>query len=186
MMLQSLTLLFVLAAILFETWAKPVLKNLVCCFLIILVINNALMANISYFYMNLCYERTYSEGVEMMAEIHNLQDEHEFSKIAVIGSRLPEVQWEYFGPEIGEIAPAGKIYILSGMLETNLFVGAEHTIHFLKATYGLDLDKTEGAELRILSQSNEVQAMGCWPARDSIAVIGDTLVIKLAETTEVQ
>ena len=184
MMLQSLTLLFVLTAVLYERWTKPAVKNAVCLFLILIVFNNSLMANISYFYMNLCYERTYAEGVEMMAEIHDLQDEYEINNIAVIGDRLAEVQWPIFNLETGEIAPAGKIHMLSALLETSLFTNAEHTIPFLTATFGMELESVTNARLIELSESAEVQSMGCWPSSDSIAVIDDILVIKLADVGE--
>lgn len=184
MMLQSLTLLFVLTAVLYERWAKPVTKNVVCLFLMLIVFNNALMANISYFYMNLCYERTYAEGVEMMAEIHDLQDAHEINNIAVIGDRLAKVQWPISDPKTGKIAPAGKIHMLSALIETNLFTDAEHTVPFLKASFGLELEPVNSEKLAELSEIPEVQSMGCWPSGDSIAVLDDILVIKLANEGE--
>lgn len=184
MMLQSLTLLFVLTAVMYERWTKQVVKNAICLFLMLIVFNNALMANISYFYMNLCYERTYAEGVEMMAEIHDLQNEYEVNDIAVIGNRLEKVQWPISNSETGEIAPAGKIHMLSALIETNLFIDAEHTIPFLKATFGMELESVTHARLIELSESVEVQSMGCWPSGDSIAVVDDTLVIKLANGGE--
>lgn len=184
MMLQCFTLLFVLTALLFERWANSLVKNIVCLFLILIVCNNALMANISYFYMNLCYERTYAEGVEMMSEIHNFQDEYKIKKIAVVGNRLAEVQWPISNPETEKIAPAGKIHILSALIETSLFIDAEHVISFLKTTFGLELESVTSAMLAELSENEEVQVMGCWPSADSIAVIDDTLVIKLANQEE--
>ncbi|MEE0800515.1 MAG: glucosyltransferase domain-containing protein [Gemmiger sp.] len=182
MMLQSLTLLFVLTAVLYERWAKQAVKNVVCLFLILIVFNNALMANISYFYMNLSYERTYADGVEMMSEIHDLQDEYEIDNIAVVGNRLAEVQWPISDPETSNVGPSGKIHMLSTLIETNLFIDAEHTIPFLKATFGMDLEPVTTARLTELSESADVQAMGCWPEKDSIAVMDGTLVIKLANT----
>ena len=180
MMLQSLTLLFVLTALLYEKWTKSVVKNVVCLFLIVIVFNNALMANISYFYMNQCYERTYAEGVEMMIEIHDLQDQYNINNIAIIGDRLAEVQWPFFDSETGKVAPAGKIIMLSGLLETNLMTNSDHTLPFLRETFGMELESVTKAKISELSNSAEVKSMGCWPADDSIAVVGDTVVIKLA------
>ena len=181
MMLQSLTLLFALTALLYERWAQPVAKNTIAIFLMIVVFNNALMANISYFYMNLCYERTYAEGVEMMSEIHDLQDEYEFDKIAVVGFRLADVQWATFGSETEWIGPAGKIRILSRMLETSLLFDHLRTFKFLNVTFGLELEAVSDAKLDELSTSHKVQSMSCWPEGNSIAVINDTLVIKLSD-----
>lgn len=103
MMLQSLTLLFVLTALLYEKWAQPIFKNVVCLFLVFIIFDNALMANISYFYMNQCYERTYADGLEMMLEIHDLQDMYDFDRIAVVGDKLEEVQWEIVDSENGKV-----------------------------------------------------------------------------------
>lgn len=184
LMLQSLTLLFVLTAVLFERWAKPGIKDAVCLFLMVIVLNNALMANISYFYLHMCYERTYAEAAEMMAEIHDLQDEYEFDKIAVLGTRLLEVSLAAEDPETGKMHVSGKIHILSGLLEKTLLFDSDHTTNYLKAVFGLDLDVLEYAQRNELLNTNEVRAMGCWPAGDSITVMGDTLVIKLSDRKE--
>lgn len=184
MMLQSLTLFFVLTALLYEKWAKSVGKNVICVFLTLIIINNALMANISYFYMNLCYERTYADGLEMMMEIHDLQDEYEFNKIAVIGSKLSEVQYDNVELETGGKNNFGSIHILSSLLEQTLLFDAVHTTRFLKATFGLDLQPVTYEELEELLLLDETQEMGCWPTGDSITVINDTLVIKLADERE--
>lgn len=184
MMLQSLTLLFVLTAVIYERWAKPATKNVVCLFLVLIVFNNALMANISYFYMNLCYERTYAEGIEMMAQIHDLQDTHSFDKIAVVGNRIYEVQYENINPETGRMNPTGKIHMLSSLLETSLLYDSDHTTKYLKTTFGLDLEPLTLTQRDTLLGTEEVQRMGCWPAGDSITVIDDTLVIKLSDRKE--
>ena len=184
MMLQSLTLLFVLTALLYERYAGVFAKNAAAVFLALTVFNNALMANISYFFMNLCYERTYAEGVELMAEIHDLQDEYEFEKIAVVGSRIYEVQYEGINPETGKMQVTGKIHILSSLLEKTLLYDSEHTINFLRATFGLDLDSVNRTQRNELLQTEYVKAMGCWPEGDSLAVIDDVLVLKLSDRAE--
>lgn len=184
MMLQSLTLLFVLTALLYEKWTRPVLKNTVCLLLVLIIFNNALMANISYFYMNLCYERTYAEGIEMMMEIHDLQDEYEFDKIAVVGTRIYEVQYDTIDSETGKMLSTGKLHILIGLLEKTLLFDAEHTTRFLQTTFGLELDPMNLDQRTALFYTPEVQSMGCWPAGDSIAVIDDVLVIKLSDRSE--
>lgn len=184
MMLQGYTLLFVLTSQLYEKWMKTAAKNLAALFLALIVFNNALMANICYFYMNLCYERTYAESVEMMMEIHDLQDEYEFDKIAVLGNHLPEVMLDNVDPVTGKMTNSGKIHILSYLLEKTLIFDSTHTVSFLKANFGLDLEVVEQEQRNELLGTAEVQAMSCWPAGDSMAVLGDTLVIKLSDRLE--
>ena len=74
--------------------------------------------------------------------------------------------------------------MLSALIETSLFTNAEHIIPFLRATFGMELESVTNARLMELSESVEVQSMGCWPSGDSIAVIDGTLVIKLANGGE--
>lgn len=182
LMLQSLTILFVFAALMFERWSKKYLKNIAGAFLLVIVLNNALMANISYFYMNLCYERTYADGLEMILEIHDMQNTQAVEKIAVIGNRLAEVQWEIVDAVSGGASPAGKIHMLSSLIETNLLIDHEHTVPFLNATYGLELTSATKTEREVLAQTNLVANMPCWPAEGSMCVIDGTLVIKLADS----
>ena len=181
MMLHSLTLLLIFTALLYERWTRSVTKNAVGLILVFIALNNALMANISYFYMNLCYERTYAEGVEMMMEIHDYQDEYDVKRIAVVGNRLDEVQYDSVDPQTGEMLISGRIHMLTSLLEKDLMIDSEHTIRFLNATFGLDLEVVGRTESNKLMNTDEVKAMGCWPDGDSIAVVHDILVIKLSE-----
>lgn len=186
MMLQCLTLLFVLTAVLYERWAKTAAKNAVCLLLTLIVFNNALMANICYFYMNLCYERSYAAAVEMMGRIHELDDEYDFDRIAVLGNLRQEVDIKTADEESGEMRIPGRIHMLSSLLEENLLYDSDHTTKFLKATFGLDLDSLTRSERDALLDTDEVQNMGCWPSGDSVAVIDDTLVIKLSDKKEAE
>lgn len=181
MMLQGLTVLFVLTALLYENWSKSILQNALCILLLMIVINNALIANISYFYMNLCYERTYAEGMEMVMEIHNIEDEYEYDKIAVIGRRMDDVKWDRFDPGTGKSTPVIVNPLFDGLFETSLLYDWEHTVLFLRNTFGLVRPVATMEEMAILSDSQEVQEMECWPSDDSIKVIDNTLVIKLGD-----
>jgi len=185
-MLQSLALLFVFVALLYERWAKPFFKNVVCVLLIAIVFNNALMANISYFYMHQCYEKTYADGVEMMMEIHNFQDAYEFDKIAIVGDRIYDLKYENYDLLNEKMKPSGKLHILSSLLEKNLLFDSDHTMLFLQGVFGLDLDALEREQRNELLDTKEVQAMGCWPAGDSVTVIDNVLVIKLSDRKEAE
>ena len=112
------------------------------------------------FYKNLYCERIYAEGVEMMAEIHALQVEYEGNNIVVIGDLSTEVHGPISNPETGEIAPAGKIYMLRDLIETSLFVNTEYTIPFLKKNFKMELGSALNARRMKLSVPVEVQSMG--------------------------
>lgn len=186
MMLQCFTLLFFMTAFLYEMWFKSILKNFVCIFLIIVTLNHALMANICYFYMNSCYERTYAEGLEMMSQIHDIQDEFYFDKIAIVGSRYSDVGLDYIDTNSEKKLKAGEIYTISTLIEKTLIYDSEHTTRFLQATFGLEIESLDKSQRNELLDSPEVQTMECWPSDNSITVINDTLVIKLSDTKEKQ
>ena len=184
MMLQCLTLLYVLGALLCERWTKVCVKNVMGILLALVVFNNALMANICYFYMQLAYERTYADGVEIMMEIHDLQDEYDFDKIAVVGTRIMDVKHETVDPETGWMRPEGKLHMLVILLNKTLLFDSDHTTKFLEANFNLGLEPVDRETREALLRSEAVQAMDCWPAENSMAVMGDTLILKMSNTEE--
>ena len=179
-MFQSLTLVYVFTALLYEKWAKHVLKNIVCLLLIVITLNHGLIANICYFYLNLSYERAYAEGVEMAMTIHDYQDEHDINRIAIVGNRLDDVQLSNFNEIMEADRITDEVYIIGSGLEESLMIDSTHITNFLKTTCGIKLDVVGSTESSALFRSEQVQKMGCWPASDSIAVIDDTLVIKIS------
>ena len=173
-----------MTALLYERWTTTVMKNIICIFLIAITINNSIMANIGYFYMNLCYERTYAEGLEMIIKIHDLQSKYEFDKIAVVGNRIYEVQYENVDLKTNKMNDSGKIHILSSLLEKTLLFDSEHTMLFLQATFGLELNSINKQQRNSLLKTDKVKSMGCWPADDSITVMDDIIIIKLSDKIE--
>lgn len=176
-MLQCLSLLPVLGALLFENWARPLTKNLMGLLLAVIVLNNALMANILYFHMDKMYQRTYAEGVEMMIEIHELQETAQLDTILVYGNRSAEVAPDFTDPVTGAVTPVGKIHLLSAVLEDSMLFDYKRTYFFLTNTFGLELQPYAGGDLDI----SRAEAAPCWPAEGSIYADGTTLVIKLSD-----
>lgn len=184
---QSLILVFILIVLLYERWAKNIAKNAVCILMILITMNNALMANIGYFYLNISYERTYADGMEMVMRIRDFRKEFDFEKIAFVGSRVCEVKYDVFDPVTNEMQMIGNIYPFAGGIDKTMLFDSEHTTEFLKITFdlnGLDLDSLNMEQRNELLNTEEVMAMGCWPTDDSVAVIGDMLVIKLSDKPE--
>ena len=183
MMLQCLTIWYIAAALLFEQWAKNFLKNVIFILLLLSIFNNALMANISYYYLNLGYERTFAEGVEMMIKIHDFQEKNDIKWITVLGSRIEEVQWENSYSSIEKENPSKEIHMFSEMIESNFLFDSEHTIPFLQNYLGLKLNEAPKTMIDSLKKSSEVMAMGCWPRSDAMMVIDNILVIKLSNVS---
>ena len=180
LMLQSLMVLFLFTGIVYEEWTGSLLKNAAALLLTFIVLHNALLANISYFYMNLCYERTYADAVEMAAEIHNAADTDSFTSMAVLGNRYNDVQWGLQNSD-GSLSREGRFYILTSLLEENLLVDEWQVRNFLSWYMDLNIPSAGAARSNELTQDPLVQQMPVWPAEGSITVIDDTLVIKLSE-----
>ncbi len=184
MMLQSLVILFVFVGVLFEEYAGNVTKNIACLLLCATALNNALMANIAYFYMDRCYERTYGEAVLMMSRINELADEYEFDRIAVIGSLSTDVSFDSDDPEHWHSSPSGQINILTSCLEKHLLFDNDHVVCFLKNTFALELEKLDEETLEKISETDHAEAMPCWPSPNSVSVEDGILIIKLSERKE--
>lgn len=183
MMLQSLTVLFFLTAVLYERWAKSITRDLAGLLLAVIVLQNGLMANISYFYMELCYERTFAEAIALTEEINDLKEEQDFEIVAFVGNRLADVSW---GTDLtaveGLTTAPGEIFMLSGVLEESLLFDQTHAFLYLRHMFEFSYKAASNIELENLEQLEAVREMEIWPAAGSMQVIDGILVIKLAES----
>jgi hypothetical protein len=179
-MLQCLILVFVLSMILVEGWMGKRIKNLACVLLLVTVINNVLMANVSYFYMEKSYERTYAEGIEIMDRVYDLQEHHEIERIAVIGTRK-DIALDFADPETKKLNVPGQVQIITNVVTETMIMWTGQTESFLDYAFDLTLEPLPYQEKKdLLETSNEVQNMPCWPAQDSVKVLDGILVIKFS------
>lgn len=181
MMLQSLTVLFIFAGVLYETWAEQAGKNLMALLLFATIANNSLMANIGYSHLHLCYEQTYAEGLYMMQDIRELQQKHSFSRIAVIGNRHEQVAHYAIDPYSAEINPVGQIQIFSELLEKSMLYDSSRIVSFLKTIYGIELESVPRQERKLLFETEAVQSMPVFPVKGSLAVIDNILIVKISD-----
>ncbi len=184
MMLQGLTVLFILTGVIFEKWGRSISRNAIGILLALIIFNNALMANISYFYLNLCNERTYAEGLEMTMEIHDMEDEYSFNTIAFVGNRLEEVMQQNIKSNSNPPIISDRNHILNGLLTTTLLYDPEHTMKYIKEIFGVHYKTLNKESRNAYLEMEEVKEMGCWPEAGSLKVIEDTLIIKLSDEKE--
>ena len=71
-----------------------------------------------------------------------------------------------------------KIPLLTRLIEKHFLFDSSHTLLFLEHTFYNDLQKDFAVDE--WEAREEVQNMGCWPAKDSVQVIDKTVVIKLS------
>lgn len=201
-MLQSVALLFVFTAVEYDWLSMQGSRkagNIVLVLLAAIAVNNSVSANMSYAYMDLCYERTYAAAVELNTRIHQLDDGTQ-QHIAICGDLDTWEQEDYFDHsklrQLGAWKHMDKT-ILSAQylaLYTELDLSyyrihqQEHPVvkngPNIPAPYDWEFRSPvlSGEDTQAWEQSPEVQAMPIWPARDSVQVIGDTIVVKLSET----
>lgn len=177
MMCHSICLFYMFALILFDKWVDTRISTLFGLLLAVVVFNFAVMANISYFYLDKCYERTEYMGYGMMNQIEDFQyGEQEITGIAFIGSRGADVS-------ISETAPGSSIHLLSAQIESDFLYDHAHAYCWLQEKYGLDIPSASVTQRAYLEKHEAVQKMGTWPEKSSVSIIDGILVIKLAENT---
>lgn len=172
MMLGSTCILYIFTAVLLDRWGKPLLANLTGIILALVIFNNAVQANICYFYLDECYERTYATALEMVLRIRPAVEETGATKLVIAGNIRPEVA-------LDANEPTDRIHLLSPVLEETLMFDHIHVTMILDHMYDLGLEMVPDQEAGDLAQTELVAQMGEWPASDSLRIIGDTVVIKL-------
>ena len=169
--------------------------------LVATVFNNALAANMSYTYMDQCYEKTYADAVELNTRVH-LLDDGSIKYVAICGSLDPWKQEDYFDQEklrqLGAWKHMDKTILTAQFLSIYTdFDLSYYRIHDLEyavvenepnipAPYDWEFrfPLRSAADSLALARTEQVQSMPIWPARDSVQVIGDTIVVKLSETEQ--
>ena len=176
-MLGSVSVLLIFGVVLADRWCRPRFSDLVGLVAAAMIFNNAVQANIGYYYMDRCYERTYATAIEMVCRIRPLVEESGATQIAIAGNIRNDVT-------LATNEELQYLPMLSNMLENTLLFDHIHTKLFMEETMGLDIPFAEDEEAFLLSQTEEVAQMGIWPAGDSVKVIGDTIVIKIDDFEE--
>lgn len=202
-MLQSMSILYIFVAVIYDRWLssgrKKLQGNAALALLAAIVFNNAVAANLSYTFMEQCYEKTYADAVELTTRVH-LLDDGTIRYVALCGSLDTWEQEDFFD--------ASKLRNLGGWKHMDKTI---LTPQFLSVYTDLELSyyRNNGLEYPIvenepnipapydwefrypvlsaadsleLAQTEAVRQMPVWPARDSVQVIGDTVVVKLSET----
>ena len=75
----------------------------------------------------------------------------------------------------------GCFPLLSRTVMGDLFYDHVHIGMFVEELIDPELEFVDQLEAEEITKSDEVAQMGIWPAGNSIAVVGDTVVVKLAD-----
>ena len=178
MMLVSLAVVYIFCGVIFDQHMKEKVSTVLAVVLCVMIFNNGLIANISYYFMNKCYEQTYATGVELTMRIHEMKTEHEFDNIAVVGKRDIDIATEIV--EEG----ADKVHTMVQLLVTDLLHDQEHVELFLQEMLHINETFVTEEEKEELEKNIQIQEMDKWPSYDSVQMVEDTLVIKIGDIKE--
>lgn len=198
LMLQSICLLYIFVAVLFERWFQPKFSNLAMLLLAAIVFHNSLTANIYYTLMDQSMKRTQATMTEISTRIH-LLDDGSIRYVVFFGGTNSWGQEDHFiGGHLRELGPWKKIdktlvspMFLATYCDFDLSYYRSRNLEYPIVEWGPELPAPDDWKFRFpapgleeqarLQQTEEVKNMPSWPARDSIQVIGDTIVVKLSE-----
>lgn len=145
----------------------------------VIIANQVVISNVSYHKAQMAYEKSYGVLMRMADRIEQTPDAENCDKILVIGSLKNSKNYSVnLPPDITGITDG---YILRADDET---VGQSVLCSALCDYCGMDYKFLAGEEKRRLIQSEKVEAMGEWPAQDSVATVDGTIVIKLGPEGE--
>ena len=200
LMLQSVCILFIFLGVLCDRWisGKKLWSSLILLLLTATVFNNSLAANMCYNYMHQCYEKTYADAVELNTRVH-LLDDGTIRYVAIYGELDTWAQEDFFDHSKLRQLGGWKYMDLTILSPQFLSLYTDFSLSYYRIN-GLEYPVVENEpnipapydwefrfpslpkdQMETLAGTQQVQDMPVWPARDSVQVIGDTVVIKLSE-----
>lgn len=138
--------------------------------LVFLCYFNTLQANRAYTNMTLSYEKSYGIASNILDRIEQLDEYPEISKVAIIGRYHADTGgYEELNPTI------------IGVSQDTFLWGEYHYISMWNSCFGRSFAMSSGDDRTAIQETEEYQKLSAYPAKDCIAVINDTIVIKLSE-----
>lgn len=177
-MMQSAAVFYVLIAVLCEEYLKPRLRTVAVLVLLAVICNNAISANIAYFYWDKAYTSTYFMASEINMRAH-LEDE-KATTIAVVGL-LNDNNSLYLPTD----ATTNNLpRMLREEIFSHLLLDQDHVVNFINHSFGEDYAGADADTIRRLSEDATVQSMPSWPAAGSVKSIDDIIVIKVQDVSQ--
>ncbi len=179
---SSFLLCFVL---LYERTAKSTEKHIaikrwiVLLVSLVIIANQIVIANVSYHKAGIAYEKTYGVLIRIADRIEQTEGHENCDKILVLGALDNSDNYSVsLPPHITGITDG---YIIRSDDET---VAQSVLTSALNDYCGEDYEFLMGEEKKVLAQTETVKAMEKWPAKNSIAIEDNTIIIKLGNQGE--
>nr|WP_106783659.1 glucosyltransferase domain-containing protein [Lysinibacillus timonensis] len=138
------------------------------------IFNFGLIANIAYMNMELRYEKSINVANRLIDRIEQLDEYESIEKIAVFGNV------KLYSKLTSEIIP-NETPVMTGSVGEVVFYKHYSYQELIDQFLGYSLELPTDQELAEISQSEQFKEMSTWPAKDSVKVIGNTVVIKFEE-----
>lgn len=171
MMLTCVALLFIFTLIVADQIITGVKVEILALLTIIMIFNNAINANISYFYMNQAYSKSYAIGLEIVSRVQMIGSNY---KVIVPGNLYDETS-------IHSTSYNYSRNLLSHLLETNLVKDEVHTLKFINNTFDVKFDSASASQKNSIKSNPIVNKMKPFPDKSSVKLIDDVVVIKLSD-----
>ena len=204
-MLQAIVVLYILLGVLCERWGNGICKNLILLLLTGVIINYSVTANVCYAYLNRCHERSLAAAAELSTRIH-MEDDGTAENVAFFGSiggnwTLTEEE-TMDASKLGTLGPL-KMVNYSLLSDHDLIVlfldqyldftlehyrtgDVEPPVYQFSQTapipqgYVFRFPAADQETMEQISSSDSFAEMGLWPGRDSVRLIGKTIVVRFS------
>ena len=145
----------------------------------VIIINQIVIANVSYHKAQIAYEKSYGVLVRIADRIEQTPDAENCDKILVLGALDNSQNYSSnLPPDITGITDGYIIRADDETVKQSVLTAA------LRDYCEMDYEFVSGEVKKMLAQSEKVEAMGEWPAKDSVAAVDGTIVIKLGPEGE--
>lgn len=145
----------------------------VCGLAGVLIWTLIIVANIGYRAETLSYEKTYAMVGRIVNRMEELPDYRSAEELVIIGTV------ENHGENIMGTSPA-----LTGYTDGIFVTHEKHLAKMMEQYFGINLQWIEEQQYLDTYGKEEIDKLGCWPDKDSVAQTGDTIIIKLSELEE--
>lgn len=141
---------------------------------VILILNQIVIANVSYHKAQIAYEKSYGVLIRIADRIEQTEGFEKCDKILVIGSLSGSEPYSVtLPPEITGITDGYIIRKDDGTVGQSVFTSA------LNDYCGKNYKFITEEEKEKYSEKEDIKSMECWPSKDCIKIIDDIIVVKL-------
>lgn len=187
LMLMGYSVFYIFFLILYERGTdKNEVHSSIKCWVVLLtsmliISNQVVISNVSYHKAQMAYEKSYGVLIRIADRIDKTPDALDCNRILVVGALQDSEDYSVnLTPDITGITDG---YILRADDET---VKQSVLTASLNDYCGKNYSFVSGEEKKNFLQRKEVKSMGIWPAENCIAVVDNTLIVKLGTEGDIK